>query len=308
MKKIKFLLFIILLFIFIPSVNAKVTTYARNDQNNYGVNKKWEITDKNKANVLRTPLVDASEKIYDFSGVLTNDEIQTLKAKIDEFREKYNTEIVIVTYSLPYTNDSENEDFAADFYDYNDFGKDYEKYDGILLFRNTYEADPYYDMYTFGDAQLYFTHAEYDRILDGIYNNLHAGNYLYGFSSFINYVTSDYENGIPWELRNYRVDENGYLYKIFAPSYVLILLGSILITFIFIRHNVKKNKMVKKAVQAAEYLDKDSVKYSVREDKFIKKHLSSYTISSGSSGGGGGYSSSGGSSGGGHSSGGGRHG
>ena len=306
MKKIRVLLFILLLFVFIPSVNAKVTTYNRNEENNYGVKKKWEITEKNKANVLRTPLVDSSEKIYDFSGVLTVAEIQTLKAKIDEFREKYNTEIVIVTYSLPYTNDSENEDFAADFYDYNDFGIDYEKYDGILLFRNTYEADPYYDMYTFGDAQLYFTHAEYDRILDGIYPSLHSGNYLYGFNTFINYVISDYEYGIPSELKNYRVDENGYLYKIFAPSYGLILLGSVIITFIFIRHNVKKNKMVKKAVEAGEYLVK--AEYSVREDKFINKHLSSYTISSGSSGGGGGYSSSGGSSGGGHSSGGGRHG
>ena len=64
--------------------------------------------------------------------------------------------------------------------------------------------------------------------------------------------------------------------------------------------------MVKKAVEAAEYLTK--AEYSVREDKFINKHLSSYRISSSSSGGGGGYSSSGGSSGGGHSSGGGRHG
>ena len=49
-------------------------------------------------------------------------------------------EIIILIDDLPYTSDSENEDYASDFYDYNDFGLDLDKnYSGVLLFRNTYE-------------------------------------------------------------------------------------------------------------------------------------------------------------------------
>ena len=70
---------------------------------------------------------------------------------------------------------------------------------------------------------------------------------------------------------------------------------------------VNKNKMVKKASKADNYLITNSIQYSVKEDKYSHSRTSSYRVSS-SSGGGGGHSSSHGSSGGGHSSGGGRHG
>ena len=322
MKKIKFFI-VFLTIILIPSVYAiddatnqsintnstgNATTYKRDSSKNYGVNKKWNITDKNLSNVLRTPLVDSSQKIYDFVGILTEEEKSNLKEKIDQFIKKYNTEIVIVTYNLPYTNDSVNEDFAADFYDYNDFGLEYKNYNGILLFRNTYEYDPYYNIYTFGDAQLYFSHRDYDYILDDIYYDLKLKNYFTGFSKFIDDINSRYLGGISPELEKYVIDENGFLKKLFYPAYPIITIISLIITISVTVHYVKKNKMIKKAVEASEYLDKKSVVYSVKEDKFLHKHLSSYTNYSSSSSGGGGYSSSSGSSGGGHSSGVGRHG
>ena len=65
-------------------------------------------------------------------------------------------EMVFVSIDMPYNYDSKNEEFAADFYDYNDFGLNFDKYNGILLLRNNYSSDRYYDIYTFGDAQLYF--------------------------------------------------------------------------------------------------------------------------------------------------------
>ena len=318
MKK-KLILLFLLVFALIPNVFAEnivgqnnagnVVTYSRDSAKNHGVNKKWKITDKNLNNVLRTPLVDVSKKIYDFSGVLSSDEQNNLKKMIDEFINKYNTELIIVTYDLPYTTDKENEDFAADFYDYNNFGLKYEKYEGILLFRNTYSADPYFDMYTFGEAQLYFSHSDYDNILDFIYPNLKDKRHYEGFSEFISSVTAIYERGQSSELKEYIVDENGFLKKIFYPSYFIITIISVIITACMTGHFIKKNKMVKKAVEATTYLDKNSINYSVKEDNFLRKHVSSYTVSSsGGSGGGGGYSSSSGSSGGGHSSGGGRHG
>ena len=94
--------------------------------------------------------------------------------------------------------------------------------------------------------------------------------------------------------------------KIVLPYKVPIfwsIIVAIIGTAIIVPVEIGKNKMIKKSKYATDYLDKDSINYKVKEDRFIRSHTSSYKISSSSGGG-----SSVGSSGGGHSSGGGRHG
>lgn len=312
MIKIKrFIVFFISLIICISAINAEETNKyikgERTENNNYGVSKKWEVNSTNETNVLRTPLVDETKKVYDFSDVLSDAEEENLLNQIKKFEEKYSTELIIVTYDLAYSIDSQNETFAADFYDYNSFGLQYELYDGIVLFRNTYSLDPYFDIYTFGNAQLYFDEYRYDYILDGIYDNLHNGDYLSGFTRFISYVNNFYSQGVPKSLKDYKVDEMGYLQKQYTPPYLVALIISAVVSATTIAILVSKNKMVKKATLAETYLDKSSIKYTKLIDKFITSTTTHYTISS-SSGSGGGYHSSSGSSGGGHSSGGGRHG
>ena len=80
-------------------------------------------------------------------------------------------------------------------------------------------------------------------------------------------------------------------------------IGASVITLITMLILVRKNKMVRKAITANEYLDKGSINYTQSMDQFVRSHTTHYTVSSSSGGG-----SHGGSSGGGHSSGGGRHG
>lgn len=306
MKKKLFNIFIIILLLTITNVYAKeVETKDRNNEDNLGVNKKWKITDKNRNNVLNTPLVDANEKIYDFSDVLSDDEEKELKEKIDKFISKTHMDMVIVIPNFSYSYDKMNEDYAADFYDYNDFGIDYEKYSGVLLLRNTYESDPYYDIYTFGDAQLYFSFKRLDTTLDLIYYDLHNKEYVEGFTTFIEQMSSYYDLGIPSEMKSYTVDDMGYLHKIYTIPWFICILVSSGITLIVILIMVSKNKMVKKATQASEYMDKDTLQITKREQMLIGTHTTSHVIDSGGSGGG---FHSGGSSGGGHSSGGGRHG
>lgn len=321
MKRLFKLLILIVLFTALP-VSAEVRTCDRADMENYGVNKKWQVTNNNLKNILNTPCVDAKDKIYDFADILTDKEEDELKTKINEFISKYNTELVIVTKSLPYIDDDQNEDFAADFYDYNDFGIDYSLYDGILLFRNTYTSNPYYDMYTFGDTQLYFNKNRYDIILDGIYPDLKGHNYLEGFTNFIEYVDMYMESGKPNEANGYYIDEDGYAqekkYGIVTTDstvmlpYLPIGFGCGILTLIVMLIMGSKNKMVRKAYDANYYLVKNSINYTEKKDEFISSHTTSWTepehTSSGGGGGGGGFHSSGGSSGGGHSSGGGRHG
>lgn len=305
-KSIYLLLFSILFLCLSFNVNASTVTYERKKNNNYGVNKKWIINDSNMSNVMQTPLVDASEKIYDYADILTEDEEEDLLKLITKFHKKYKTEVIILTVKESYYSDSKNETIASDFYDYNDFGIDTPKYDGILIYRNAYEVDPYYDLYTFGDAQLYFDQYRYDQVLDDVYNLLHSGEYYEGFSMFFTYFENYYKDGIA--KKNYYVDDMGYLKKKYVPPILIATLISGVITFIVVIILVKKNKMVVRATNADIYLDMSSIKYSRRDNVFVNSRTTSYTVSSSSGGSGGGGGSHSGSSGGGHSSGGGRHG
>lgn len=314
MKNIlKKLLIVLLLIIMTPIVNAE--KLERTESNNYGVNKNFKITEKNKNNVLRTPLVDASKKIHDFSKILTDDEIETLEEKIKEFTKKTDMDLVIVTVDLPYTADKENEDYAADFYDYNDFGIDLENYSGVLLLRNTYEKDRYYNAYMFGKAQLYYNLNKIDYVLDEIYSDLSNDNYLEGFSLFIDLMYKGYENGIPDELKGYTISENGTLVappKVYKIPWNRALIISSIFTAIATLITTAKHKMIHKSFEAKKYLNKDSFKITMDNEHLVKSitthhHISNDSFSGGGSSGGG-SSSSIGSSGGGHTSGSGRHG
>ena len=309
MKKVLKTLILLWILLLNPMVLAKEPTLCdRADMENYGVNKKWKITNVNINNVKTTPCVNARDKIYDFSGVLTDDEYNKLKKEIDEYIKETRMDLVIVIDEIPYSNDSMNEEYAADFYDYNDFGIEFDKYSGTLLLRNTYEQDPYYDIYTFGDAQLYYDYNRLQVILDEIYNDLHSGEYYEGFHKYIEFLKDYYRDGK--SLNDYKVDENGYLHKVYKYPFIIIFVISTIVTAIVMSILVKRNKMVLKATEASEYLNKTSTRITNRQDQFISTHTSSYTVSSSSGGGssGGGHHSSSGSSGGGHSSGGGRHG
>lgn len=297
-------------YILLPTtVNAEVTTYNREELKNYGVNKKWNINTNNKDNILKTYAVDSNQKIYDFSNVLTDEEEQKLTERMHKFTEKYKIDIVILTDNYQYTEDSQNTTFATDFYDYNDFGINYEKYDGVMLFRNTYEQNPYFDAYSFGNAQLYFYDTRLSNTLDYIYDDIHNEAYYSGFNKFIDKMEEYYNEG---KLTDYYVDESGFLQKQKTASYYLKMIGlsmiiALVITGIIIYTLIKKNKMVLKATKATVYMNKEKSKITNVQDNFITSNTTSYVISSDTSSGGG-HSSSGGSSGGGFSSGGGRHG
>ena len=303
MKKIKQIIILILsIMINLAPISASTKTYERTEINKYGVNKHWNITQSNINNVKKTPLVDASEKIYDFADILTDEEEQQIYKKIDKFIEKTHIDMVFVSIDMAYSYDSKNEEFAADFYDYNDFGIDFENYSGIVLLRNNYEKDRYYDMYTFGNAQLYFNQTRYDDILDGIYDDFVSKQYLKGITTFIDKCTSYYDKGYANKYKNAYVNKDGYINYNYQIPVIPCTIGALVITLITMLILVKKNKMVRKAITANEYLDKHSINYSQMLDQFVRSHTTHYTTSSSSGGG------HGGSSGGGHSCGGGRHG
>ena len=308
-KYFKIIIFISLLFSF-NVVFASTKTFERNESNNYGVNKNIDVQDK-LYYIEKTKMVDASEKIYDFSNILTDEEEKELHDEIIKFIEHTNMDMVILTDSVPYSYDSENDDYAVDFYDYNDFGINSSTYDGVILFRNTYEEDPYYGVYMTGKAQLYFTFDRYDSTLDNIYSYFVNKDYLNGMKLFISEFSEYYDSGIPSDYSDAYIDENGFVVvpKKYTPPILLAGIISVIVTSITISILVKKNKMVYKETQANKYLDENSIRYNKKESHLVSTHTSRHynpPSSSGSSSSGGGHSF-GGSSGIGHS-GGGRHG
>lgn len=315
MKKILNIV-IILLITLLTNINvyASTNTQDRNTLENYGVNKNITNIDSKLHYIMKTKKVDASEKIYDFADILTDEEESLLKEKIDKFIEDNKMDMVIVTDSFQYSYDRENEEYADDFYDYNDFGMDFEYNSGVLLLRNANPSDPYYHMSTTGNAQLYLNDSRIDYILDSIYSDIRSGNYYQGFSRFIEYTNNEIQSGYPSTASNYYLDEYGNMHRLkpkyHAPIGIALLVG-LIVAGIIIAVMVTKNKMVRKAHEAGEYLDKESVNITNRQDTYLRSTTTSYTISSSSSGGhhsgGGGHSFHSGSSGHSHG-GGGRHG
>ena len=88
MKRIIRIIVLSLLLILPLSLKAEVNLKERTESNNYGVNKKWKITESNINNVKSTKYVDSSEKIYDFSNVLNEEEKNELKSLIDDYINK----------------------------------------------------------------------------------------------------------------------------------------------------------------------------------------------------------------------------
>ena len=305
MKKILKLL-VVFIFCICLNVNAGTDTFDREELPNYGVNKNWKINSSNLDNVLNTYAVDASEKIYDFSNILTEDEEKELKTVIDQFIKEHHTDVVILTDDLRYMSDLENEDFVSDFYDYNDFGMDYNN-SGIILFRNTYENDPYYNIYSFGDAQLYMSYDRVEATLNHLYGYIKNKNYLEGFTKYVNDLDLYYGEGIPKTMKDYEVDEKGYLKKKYTIPWFQAIGISLVITTLIMVILVKKNKMVAKATKANQYINHKQSQITNKKDVFLTSSTRTYTINTSSGSSGGNSSSSRGSSGGGHSSGSGRH-
>ena len=305
MKKILFtiLTFFICFNVYADEFNDSLTR----TRDNLGVNKPVDINENSINHILNTPLVDVSKKVYDFSDVLTDEQENDLRTKALEFLDKTGIEIVIVTINTEWS-DYEIENFADDFFDYNDFGiTDKSKsFDGILAVRNTNDYNRYYYISTSGTGQMYFPQDRVDYILDYMYDNMHYDNYYEGFKDFIRASNSKYNDGIPSKYEDCYVDEKGDLYDkngnqvswekgIYVVPYGSATFIGLVVSIIVVSILVSKNKMVKKAVNAKDYLDEKSLNFTKKTDTFIKTHTSSYTVSSssGSSGGGSHHSSSG---------------
>ena len=263
MKKIKFLLILLLIFVGINSVNA----------------------------------FDNTVKVYDYAMVLTTQEENNLKQKVNEYIDKFNMDMVLVT--VKYHEKDSTKEYAQDFYDYNKFGLN-ATYDGIIFVIDFNFG--YTDIYISRTGQAIRMYDDYriTSMLDNI--SLKKDNGYYSmFESFINDASKYASLGIPSSNLNTIINNNGDLvYEQIIP-WGPISVTSIVVATIVLLIFIFKNRMVKKSINAGHYLNKDSIIINTRNERFITTHTSSVRIndssSSGSSGRIGGSSISRGSSG-----------
>lgn len=203
--------------------------------------------------------LDTSQKIYDYADKLTDTEEKILKEKIDEYIEKYNMDMVLVT--VDEHDKYSTQAYADDFYDYNGFGIG-SSHDGIILvIDNNFEKENI-QMETTGKAIRIYTDTKIDKILDDVYKEY---DYYELFNIFINDASKYAERHFP---------------------YLLALGVSALVATIVLLILVAKNKMIKKATEANVYMDKNSSKITERSDQFLTTHTTSVRINTSSGGGG----------------------
>lgn len=308
----KILLILLMAFMFIPNVYA-VDLNERNQSNNYGVSKNIEINSSNKAAIMNTPFVERTDLyVYDFADLLTDEEEQYIRAGARTLETETNFEIVIYIISDQniYNKETELQE-AANFYDYNDFGINNGKhYDGVMLVINklnngSVSDGGYFNVLAFGEAQFFFDDTRIDRMVMNMETDFWRGKYETTCSEFLSLVRENYQKG-KWENDgSWYLDEYGVLMQKRSIPYLFIIIISFGMSGIIVGYLVKRNKMVKKAYNATQYLDVNDRAFSRRDDLFRNSRTTSIKIPKNNGGSGGSRGGSVGSSGRGFTSGGG---
>lgn len=285
MKKIRYFLLTVILFVFcIIPVYASTNTFTRTEDNLL-ISSDITVTSQNLDNILNTPAIDASEKIYDFADLLTPSEEEEIYQQVNQFINKTNFDLAIVTIND--NNKLSAMEYADDFYDYNDFGTDAE-YSGILFLIDMDTREIY--MSTTGKAIAMYSDSRIDMTLDAIYQEFSERHYMQGITKFVTIIENYDTMGLPSNKDSkYAISDTGEIYREFP--WLIVLGAPLAITIIVIGIMIHKNKLVRVATSSREYLDKDSLKMRVVSDRLISTNTVAVPLSTSSSSGGGGGSS-----------------
>lgn len=276
--KNKFILIATILTIFslsILEVNASTNTKTRT-KDNYLVSKNIEITDNNKDNILKTPAVDESEKIYDFANLFTDTEEKEIYKEIEGYINSFDLDLAIVT--IDYNNKISPQEYADDFYDYNAFGINSTN-DGILFLIDMDNREIY--MSTTGNAIKMYNDYRINDCLDRVYQYMSNEKYCDGVLEYIEVISDYAKAGLPTSSNNSTKKQS--IGENLMISYGISLVITLIVIFVLIR----KNKLVRKATTAREYLNKESVIINNIGEMFIGsntvKHKIEHDTSSGGS-------------------------
>lgn len=272
MKKI-FVLFISLFLLVLP-VYASTNTYSRTTAD-LKVPKKIKYKSSMEHNVLLTPSVNANEKIYDFAELLTEEEEKQLYDKVKEFIANTNLDLAIVTINTN-VKDSTQE-YADDFYDYNDFS-----IDGLAFVIDMQNRIFYIS--TAGKAMLYYNDYRVEYILSALDQEMYNHEYFNACNTLISQLTEYYNHGFSDKSDKYVVIGTQIYRK---TPYLLLSIIAVVSATIGTLILALRNKKIKLSTNSNDYFDNKSFEITKDTKEFISSNTSRVYIPPADSGGGG---------------------
>jgi uncharacterized protein len=184
------------------------------------------VTNDNYMDILNTPSVSSSEKIYDFADLYSESEELELYNSVSEYIKNTKIDVgIVTTRNLSGFSIS---DYAYNFYDYNDFSEE-----GVIFI--IYVGGDEDEIFmgnsgkTNGDVFSIYSDSRINAILSYTYKDIESGNYYTATSNYIKIIDGFYTKD---RGSNYKVDSNGNIIKTIPWIEVLIL--SITLTFIIV--------------------------------------------------------------------------
>lgn len=272
MKKIFVLL--ISLFLLVLPVYASTNTYSRTTTD-LKVPKKIKYKSSMEHNVLLTPSVNANEKIYDFAELLTEEEEKQLYDKVKEFIANTNLDLAIVTINTN-VKDSTQE-YADDFYDYNDFS-----INGLAFVIDMQNRIFYIS--TAGKAMLYYNDYRIEYILSALDQEMYNHEYFNACNTLISQLTEYYNHGFSDNADKYVVIGTQIYRK---TPYLLLSIIAVVSATIGTLILALRNKKIKLATNSNDYFDNKSFEITKDTKEFISSNTSRVYIPPADSGGGG---------------------
>ena len=264
MKKYLNYLFVFFIVMFITyQCNASTNTFVRTNED-LKVPKDIIVDENNYDSIMSTPSVSASEKVYDYADLLTDEQEKNIYNNIMEFNRKSKYDIVILTTKE--LNGKNVSAYTYNFYDYNDFS------DGLIftiyvggekpsIFVGNSAPDGS-ELFTIYDNNIINSTLKY------LYtNSISKGNYNEACLNFVKIINGFYEKKYS---NSYNIDDDGNV--VHTIPLLEIIIFSIAFTFIIVLIIVKKFSMKKNKIDRfVNKINNDSLKIISDYDNLVSK-------------------------------------
>lgn len=235
-------------------------------------------------NVSRTNFSAPAERVFDYAGVLTDEEEESLRQRIAEVEDKLHFDIVLVTFNQPVEGEEAMRqygyrsvdweqnmmDYADDFWDVYQYGYNKElEGDGCILVSNWYEGQDGEHLSTSGRVEDSFSVHDINSVVDAV-DAYYATDPYRAYMAYVDRVAS---------LMSY---SRSGMEPLPVPAVVILPLIAALVYALM---NLKQ-KAAKDTTTASTYVEGGKPVMKARADDFIRKNVVTRRIETGSSSGG----------------------
>ena len=203
-----------------------------------------------------------TERLADFADLLDDGQEEELEAKLDQVSEDYGCDVVVVTEET--LDGAVPQDYADDFFDYNDYGMGEDK-SGILFLITMSERK--WCISTHGEAIQIFTDAGQEYMTDNFGSYLSDGEYYEGFMKFADLCEEfiiQAQSGEPYDVENLPKETIPF-YMIFLISLVIGFVIALIVTGVM----RSRMKTVRMKPDAADYMKDGSLHINRSRDIFL---------------------------------------